>query len=93
MFDNVKSIRLKPDNNDRMAISAMISSEGEIMEYRQIQFAEGKVEDWMNDVLSEMRRSNRYITKKAIFDYGKVRRLRTDWILDYLGIIPKPIFV
>lgn len=28
----------------------------------------------MNDVLQEMRRTNCFITKKAIFDYGKERQ-------------------
>lgn len=87
MFDNIKSLRLGPDNNDRIVASAMISTEGEIMEYRVAQYAEGKVEDWMNDVLDEMRRSNRFITKKAIWDYGHHRRIRTEWTFDYQGMI------
>lgn len=87
MFDNIKSIQLTSDNQERMIVNAMISTEGEILEYRNVQYAEGKVEDWMNDVLVEMRRSNRYTTKKAVYDYGKTRRPRTDWILDYQGMI------
>lgn len=47
----------------------------------------GKVEEWMNDVLKEMRRSNRYITKKSIYDYGKTHRPRTNWMMDYQGMI------
>lgn len=35
---------------------------------------EGRVEVWMNDVLVEMRQTNRFITKKAIFAYGKERQ-------------------
>ncbi|KAK5648316.1 hypothetical protein RI129_003208 [Pyrocoelia pectoralis] len=87
MFDNVKSLRLGKDNDDRPIASAMISTEGEVMNYRTIVFTEGKVEDWMNDVLNEMRRSNRFITKSAIYYYGKVRRPRTEWMLDYLGMV------
>lgn len=34
-----------------------------------------RVENWMNEVLKEMRRTNRFITKKAIFHYGKDREL------------------
>lgn len=34
-------LRLGPDSNDRITASAMISSEGEIMEYRNAVFAEG----------------------------------------------------
>lgn len=76
MFDNVGSLRMALNHINRMAITAMVSCEQEIMELRNTQFAEGKVEAWMSTVLSEMRVTNRYITKKAIFDYGKVRRPR-----------------
>lgn len=49
---------------------------------------EGRVENWMNLVLAEMRVSNRYITKKGIFVYGKQRELtRTEWILMFQGMI------
>lgn len=41
----------------------------------------------MNLVLAEMRKSNRFITKKSIYVYGKVRRPRTEWILDFQGMI------
>lgn len=35
-----------------------------------------------------MRRSNRFITKRAIFEYGKEReRLRPDWIMMFQGMI------
>lgn len=87
MFDNIKSLRLGPDNQDRIVASAMVSAEQEVMEYRVAQYIEGKVEDWMNDVVDEMRRSNRYVTKKAIYDYGKNRRIRCEWTLEYQGMI------
>lgn len=76
MFDNVGSLRLNLDYHNHMIASAMISCEQEVMELRTPQSAEGKVEDWMSTVLIEMRKSNRYITKKSIYDYGKVRRPR-----------------
>lgn len=87
MFDNIKSLRMGPDNQDRLVASAMISAEGEIMEFRNAVYVEGPVEEWMSDVLSEMRRSNRFITKSAIFYYGKVRRPRTEWMMDYQGMV------
>lgn len=31
--------------------------------------AEGRVEDWMNFVLKEMRKTNRLITKEAVYFY------------------------
>lgn len=76
MFDNLGSLNMRSDHQNRMAISGMVSCEQETIEFRNIQFAEGKVESWMNMVLAEMRLTNRYITKKAIYDYGKVRRPR-----------------
>lgn len=76
MFDNVGSLRMGFNHINRMAITAMVSCEQEIMELRNTQYGEGKVEAWMSTVLTEMRVTNRYITKKAIFDYGKVRRPR-----------------
>lgn len=49
---------------------------------------DGRIEDWLNKVLDEMRRTNRFITKRAIFEYGKEReRLRTDWIMMFQGMI------
>ncbi|XP_017781324.1 PREDICTED: dynein heavy chain 10, axonemal [Nicrophorus vespilloides] len=87
MFDNIKSLRLGLDSQDRMTASAMISAEREIMEFRNAVFAEGKVEEWMNDVQFEMRRSNRFQTKKSIYDYGKTQRPRTKWMMDYQGMI------
>ena len=76
MFDNIGKLRLGPDNQDRPIASAMISCEGEVMEFREPVLTVNRVEDWMNSVLVEMRKANRYITKKAIYDYGKVRRPR-----------------
>ncbi|KAH1015210.1 dynein axonemal heavy chain 10 [Dendroctonus ponderosae] len=87
MFDNIKSLRFSTDNNDRVIASAMVSGEGEVMEFRTPVMIEGKVEDWMNDVLKEMRKSNRFITKSAIYYYGKIRRPRTQWMLEYQGMI------
>jgi len=76
MFDNVASLNLVKDPHGRDLATAMISCEKEIMEFRDVVFIEGRVEEWMNLVLAEMRRTNRYITKKAIFDYGTVKRPR-----------------
>lgn len=87
MFDNIKSLRFSFDAQDRVTATAMISSEGEIMEFRNSVSIEGKVEEWMNEVLKEMRRSNRFITKSGIFYYGKIRRPRTQWMMEYQGMV------
>lgn len=76
MFDNIASLQLGKDNQDRDVATAMISCEGEVLEFTTSIFAEGRVEDWMTNVLNEMRKSNHKTTKKAIYDYGKVRRPR-----------------
>lgn len=71
MFDNLAKFRLGPDNQDRMVASALISAEGEVMDFTNNVIAEGPIEYWMVEALDEMRRSNRYLTKKAVFEYGK----------------------
>lgn len=35
MFDNIKSLRLTKDPTDRPIASAMVSGEGEVMEFRK----------------------------------------------------------
>jgi dynein heavy chain len=76
MFNNISSLRLEADSHDRPVASAMVSSEGETMEFREAIVAVGQVEDWMNAAVEAMRVATRYGTKKAIFDYGKLRRPR-----------------
>ena len=69
MFDNIAKLRFQDGTGNEKVASAMISSEGEVMEFRQAVTAEGRVEDWMTKVLQEMRRTNRLITKEAIYKY------------------------
>ena len=69
MFYNISSLRFQAGSSDETLASAMISSEGEVMNFRQAITTEGRVEDWMTNVLNEMRRTNRLITKEAIYKY------------------------
>ncbi|KYQ51703.1 Dynein heavy chain 10, axonemal [Trachymyrmex zeteki] len=48
---------------------------------------EDQIEIWMGLALEEMKRSNRYLTKKAVYNYGKVRRPRAQWILEFQGMM------
>jgi hypothetical protein len=73
MFDNISKLRFEQGPNQEPLANAMISSEGEMMEYRQGIVAEGKVEDWMTLVLNEMRRTNRLLTKESIFHYCETK--------------------
>ncbi|XP_051175007.1 dynein axonemal heavy chain 10 [Leptopilina boulardi] len=86
MFDNLRKFRLGPDLEGKIIASALISNENEIMEFRNAIFAEGKIEEWMVLALLEMRKSNRYLTKKAVYSYGK-RRPRTEWMLEFQGMM------
>lgn len=72
MFDNLDKFKLVPDNADRLMATALVSYEREVMEFRNPVTTEDNIEIWMGLALEEMKRSNRYLTKKAIYNYGKV---------------------
>ncbi|KAG9487630.1 hypothetical protein GDO78_007443, partial [Eleutherodactylus coqui] len=86
MYDNIASLRFQAGDNGEMLATGMISAEGEVMAFRQAIAAEGRVEDWMTAVLQEMRRTNRLITKEAIFRYCEDKS-RVDWMLLYQGMV------
>lgn len=70
MYDNIASLLFVPGQSSGSLIAtAMVSAEGEVMTFRNNVAAEGRVEEWMTNVLEEMRRTNRLITKEAIFYY------------------------
>lgn len=69
MFDNISKLKFGQGHSGEPMAQAMISGEGEEMEFRGAVVAEGRVEDWMTAVLNEMRRTNRLITKESIFRY------------------------
>ena len=70
MFDNIAKLNVEESaTSNELVATAMISSEGEQMEFKTSVPAEGRVEDWMTKVLDEMRKTNRLITKEAIYRY------------------------
>ena len=86
MFDNIKSLRFEVGNADDYTATAMVSSEGEAMDFRTPIAAEGRVEDWMTSVLNEMRRTNRLLTKESVYYYcHEIKRI--DWMNQYQGMI------
>ncbi|XP_076363131.1 dynein heavy chain at 89D isoform X2 [Tachypleus tridentatus] len=91
MFDNVASLKFEQEkmtNGDEdITATAMISSEGEVMSFRRPVPVVGRVEEWMIGVLQEMRATNRFITKTAIYEYGKTDKQRTSWMLDFQGMV------
>ncbi|KAL1116909.1 hypothetical protein AAG570_005378 [Ranatra chinensis] len=80
MFDNVGALNFKTDGEGRLTATAMISCENEVMDFREAVVTAGRVENWMCDVMAEMRRSNWYITKFAIHNYGTVQRPSREWM-------------
>ena len=85
MYDNIQSLRFATGQNKEILVTAMISAENEVMEYKIPCTADGRVEDWMTRVEAEMRRTNRLITKEATFYYGYPGENRLDWMLKYQG--------
>lgn len=46
------------------------------------------IENWLNNILQQMYYTHRYVTKKAIYNYGKIGdKTRVEWINDNLGIV------
>ncbi|KAF3425259.1 hypothetical protein E2986_13407 [Frieseomelitta varia] len=87
MFDNLDRFRFELNDTERVIAAALISCEEEAMDFRNVVLAEGKIEEWMVLALDEMKRSNRFLTKKAVYNYGKIRRPRTNWMLDFQGMM------
>lgn len=87
MYDNISKLQFQQGPNGETLATAMISAEGEIMEFRKHVPAEGRVEDWMTAILDEMRSTNRLITKEALYYYGGEGKTRVEWMLGYQGMI------
>ncbi|XP_068610937.1 dynein axonemal heavy chain 10 [Brachionichthys hirsutus] len=86
MYDNIASLRFDLDSYGKTVAGAMVSAEGEVMEMKTPVPVEGRVEEWMMEVLLEMRRTNRLITKEAIYNYCRDKS-RMDWMLSYQGMV------
>lgn len=82
MFDNIKGYQYRQDGKSTI-ITAMVSCEEEVMPFNRPVYVVGKVEEWLLAQEAEMQRSNRLITKRALFYYC-YKKLRVDWMLDFL---------
>lgn len=88
MYDNIAALRFQDGMNegDKVA-AAMISAEKEVMDFKQlVPCSDRRVEEWMTDVLAEMRATNRKITKEAVFKYCE-STTRVDGMLDFQGMV------
>ena len=86
MFDNVASLRLVKVSDTVTQAQGMISAENEEMPFKQSIVTEGQFEDWMTKVLEEMRRTNKMITKEAVY-YYRFRKSRIGWMYNYQGMV------
>ncbi|KAI3386976.1 hypothetical protein SNEBB_002464 [Seison nebaliae] len=84
MFDNVASLKFSSDAS--IEAIAMISAEKESMTFKKPVATVGRVEDWMNNIVTEMRSTNRLITKQGIF-YYRHKQTRVKWMLEYQGMV------
>ncbi|KAJ3321068.1 Dynein heavy chain 10, axonemal [Boothiomyces sp. JEL0866] len=84
MFDNVLKLNFGTGKLEKFVVG-MSSSEGEVLAFRKPAQIEGRVEEWMTVVEAEMKRSNRTITKEAIYHYASMDRLL--WLQTYLGMV------
>ncbi|KAJ3039942.1 Dynein heavy chain 10, axonemal [Rhizophlyctis rosea] len=84
MFDNVLKLNFGTGKNEK-GVTGMSSSEGEVLDFRRVVPAEGRVEEWMGAVEAEMKKSNRTIHKEAVFHYADTTRL--EWMSNYQGMV------
>jgi len=75
LFDNCKELIY--GKGDKQIIG-MRSDEGEQYEFETPQKPEGAIEEWMNRIDEEMKKTLQVIVKKAVFNYAK--SVRMDWL-------------
>ncbi|CAF4130291.1 unnamed protein product, partial [Rotaria sordida] len=80
-----EQIYLNNQENSIYAI-AMISLEKEEMIFFNPIECNGKVEIWMSNIEKEMKYSNRWLTKEAIF-YYRFKQNRLEWMRKYIGMV------
>ncbi|KAJ3055760.1 Dynein heavy chain 10, axonemal [Rhizophlyctis rosea] len=84
MFDNVLRLNFGSGKNEK-GVTGMSSSEGEVLDFRRVVPAEGRVEEWMGLVEAEMKKANRTLHKEAVFHYADMTRL--EWMGAYQGMV------
>ncbi|CAF1059416.1 unnamed protein product [Adineta steineri] len=96
MFDNIgalnfiqydKTVDIEEEYQQNLIYAiGMISLEKEEMTFINPIECNGKVEIWMNNIEKEMKYSNRWITKEAIF-YYRFKQNRLEWMRKYIGMV------
>ncbi|TGZ71294.1 hypothetical protein CRM22_002727 [Opisthorchis felineus] len=87
MFDNIGKLKFSySSHSSDIFVAALISFEGETMEFLKPVLVFGKVEEWLTAMEAEMRRTNHWITKRAVFYYC-YQKSRVDWMFDFQGMV------
>jgi dynein heavy chain len=82
LFDNCKSLVFA---NNNKVITGMISNEKEAWDFVFKVKPEGKIEEWMNDIDAEMKRSLEVLAKQSIWEYARQNRI--EWIKKQIGML------
>lgn len=82
---NYEQTYLNNHDNSIFAVG-MISLEKEEIKFVNPIECNGKVEIWMSNIEKEMKYSNRWLTKEAIF-YYRFKQSRLEWTRKYIGMI------
>ena len=83
MFDNVVKLNFGTGRNEKLVLG-MSSTEGETLDFCTPRMAEGRVEDWMGLVETEMKRTNRLLHKEAIWKSSEMDRM--EWFTLFQGM-------
>ena len=75
LFDNCKTLTFA---NNNKVITGMTSAERESWDFVFKVKPEGKIEEWMNDIDAEMKRSLEVMSKQAVWEYARSNRI--EWI-------------
>ncbi|CAD5121743.1 DgyrCDS10220 [Dimorphilus gyrociliatus] len=81
VFDNVSSLSF-----DQSFVKSMLSGDEEELILNNSISSQRPIEDWMNDLIEEMKTTNHKLIKLAIFNYC-CSKVRIDWINEYQGAI------
>ncbi|GLH10282.1 Dynein heavy chain, cytoplasmic-like Protein, partial [Gryllus bimaculatus] len=87
MFDSITDLRFHfHDNETVRVVSAIVSYQEEMFLQKECPL-ENRIEKWMSVVVQESQKTIRFLIKKAIYEYGKLRQPRIEWILGFQGTI------
>ncbi|XP_067124199.1 dynein axonemal heavy chain 10, partial [Centruroides vittatus] len=91
MFDSIYKLKIQSEQTGtdtiEKTVTALISKENEIVEFRKSIQITDKVEQWINNLLTETQLSIKFLIKRAIYEYGKMLKSNIKWLFDYQGMI------